>query len=48
MIDITTFNVPLKNNENEVIKYDIRNGKNIVKQDYINERRGKIKMIFNY
>jgi hypothetical protein len=46
MINIDTFMVPLSNNEKNVIKYDIRKGSRIVKQDYIKDRNSRMKLSF--
>ena len=45
-INIKTFNVPLKVNEKEVIKYDIRKGTRIAKNDYIKNRSARMKLSF--
>ena len=45
-INIKTFNVPLKVNEKEVIKYDIRKGTRIAKNDYIKNRNPVMKLSF--
>ena len=46
MINIETFDVPLKVNEKEVIKYDIRKGTRIKKNDYIKDRNLTMKLSF--
>ena len=46
MINIDTFNVPLNINEKEVIKYDIRKGTRVIKQDYIKNRIPSMKLSF--
>ena len=45
-INIKTFNVPLKVNEKEVIKYDIRKGTRIAKNDCIKNRNPVMKLSF--
>ena len=47
MIQITDFKVPLKDDEKEVIRYDIRKGHKIHKNDYLGKRKPKMKMNFS-
>ena len=46
IINIKTFDVPLKINEKEVIKYDIRKGTRISKNDYIKNKNDRMKLTF--
>ena len=46
LINIKNFGVPLSNNEKGVIKYDIRKGTRIAKNDYIKNRSSRMKLSF--
>ena len=46
MVNIDTFSVPLNVNEKEIIKYDIRKGTHVVKEDYIKKRNPSMKLSF--